>query len=73
MKKGTKLYELGAAAKKLHRYMEELESPEQADRGKVMYLVHELNAAYIEWGFLLDVEMLRAPREEGLDISAEVE
>lgn len=72
MNKGTKLYELSRAAEKLFTYLDHVDSPAGADRDKVMHLVHELNAAYVEWGFELDVEHLRAPRDFQLDDSADL-
>ena len=73
MKKGTKLFELGVAAERLYKYLEKLENPDEAKRDAIMHMVHELNAAYIEWGFDLDVEYLRAPRDIQLDMVAELE
>jgi hypothetical protein len=73
MRKGTKLYELGKQAERLFAYLERADVPEAIRRDTVMHLVHELNAAYTEWGFELDTAYLRAPREEKLDSTEALE
>jgi len=67
MIKGTKLYVLGKKAENLYQYLA-ADMPEDVKRDVVMHLVHEINGAYVEWGFELDVEYLRAPRQEVLDL-----
>jgi hypothetical protein len=68
MTKGTSLYVLWKKADYLCQYLNEADKPEDVKRDAVMHLVHEINEAYVEWGFELDVEHLRAPRQEQLDL-----
>jgi hypothetical protein len=67
MNQGTNLYTLAREAEALYLYLDTALHPDAVKRDKVMNLVHAINAAYVEWGFALDTEYLRAPRQEVLD------
>jgi hypothetical protein len=46
--------EFEGAVRRLFIYLEDLESKDQMDRDEVRQLVHELNAAYLDWAFTVD-------------------